>query len=138
MVSNFVDLTSSFSISTLLFLDLEQKHVETRSVKYPENLTALNAIRFTWMPSYCYYVNIEWDKSFSTFELLIAVGKLLAGLEAMLNVIDHIIIPNMVDLYQDAGVFRYDSRGHFLDTLAHVTLLAVSTVFKAVQAYVTI
>lgn len=95
-------------------------------MKYPDNLNLKDALYFTFVPTYCYDMNIKKDDHFKWMDLIVQVGHFLLGAEAMLNILDHLITPQLADFYEDPGFLQFYGFKHFLHCTAKASLLAVS------------
>lgn len=95
-------------------------------VKYPDNLHIKDVLYFTFVPTYCYNLNIKMENKFNWLDLVVQVGRLLCGVEAMLNINDHIIKPGLEELDECPGLFQFNSFSHLIHTAAKASILAVS------------
>lgn len=95
-------------------------------MKYPDNLNLKDALYFNFVPTYCYDLNIKKDDHFKWMDLIVQVGHFLLGAEAMLNVLDHLITPQLADFVEAPGFLQFHGLKHFLHCAVKASLLAVS------------
>lgn len=79
-------------------------------------------------------MNIKKDDHFKLADLIVQIGQFLFGAEAMLNIMDHLIAPQLAGFYEAPGFFQFCGFKHFLHSAAKASLLAVSINPKQCEA----